>query len=172
MLTYLKNILGISSSFWWSNKSNPSTCFHEKLRNNICIVTPHHVITQMTNDARTLKTLQNLTVGILKTLQNLTVRKIKPYRTLHSTSARLWSPWKPTKISAHFLFVIMLLPKKNFWPPTPNPFFLDLQCLKKPFFVILSCKCPKIRQTMKIMSQKRYIFNSLSIFIKKYFWSD
>ena len=49
---------------------------------------------RMSNDARTLKTLQNLTMGILKTLQNLTVRKIKPYRTLHSTSARLWSPWK------------------------------------------------------------------------------
>ena len=76
-----------------SSKSNQS---HEKLWNAIHFVTPHYVITQknvrMSNDARTLKTLQNLTMGILKTLQNLTVRKIKPYRTLHSTSARLWSP--------------------------------------------------------------------------------
>ena len=58
-----------------SSKSNQS---HEKLWNAIHFVTQHcdnAKNVRMSNDARTLKTLQNLTMGILKTLQNFTVRK-------------------------------------------------------------------------------------------------
>ena len=68
-----------SCSLKLSNKSNKSKIAHEILRNAICICDPtpcdNAKNARMSNDARTLKTLQNLTMGILKTLQSLTVRK-------------------------------------------------------------------------------------------------
>ena len=75
---------------------------------------------------------------------------------------------KGTKIYTLFYIVITLLWKT--FSPSPTPLtllFFEPRILKKSFFIILDCKCPKISQTMKIMSQNRYIVNSWNISLKR-----
>ena len=75
---------------------------------------------------------------------------------------------KGTKIYTLFYIVITLLWKTFSASPTPLTLhFFEPRILKKSFFIILDCKCPKISQTMKIMSQNRYIVNSWNISLER-----